>query len=438
MNSVDIHKAILTGRYDNNIKQYFEEENNKEFRQGFGKVTSIEVQPHFGFEGDQNFPPNQGSSFKNWDISKLTMPNNTKSTYKNNGNVKKSKPKPRPNKIPRPRPRNQSQLSSQSVMQYGSVAASYGGVVRQFADGNSTTRVSKCEYIGDLRSTSTAFTLNRYFINPGDPLCFPWLSSIAGAWEYYKVNYLRLVYKPNCASTTVGTVAMAVDYDMADAAPVNKQDLAEYRPYISGVPWSTSIIYQAPQQYLRLHNNGKLIIRDPATPITNLTDVGVLYVMLQDVPAGYLGELYIEYEVILMNQQQARMSSALSANVSGSSTLNTQIFSGSYSQTIPRPWLAQGSSTTLLLYITGIWLMDVYVNNATGLTGINCTGSNGATQTALYSAIDPAGGFGMRSFIIQCNTTAYNSPAVLTFSLVGNTGAAISSVRFAPYDNLLL
>jgi len=357
----------------------------------------------------------------------VSMPKNGKAKPKNQKGKKKIGSK---SKVIR-----QNAIVNPSSLSYSSAAAAYGGTYRQFGDAQQTTRITKCEYIGDLRPTSTAFALITYHVNPGDSIMFPWLSSIAPAWEYCRFNSLQIVYKPNCASGAGGTVGIAIDFDTADSAPPNKLAMAEYRPYVAGVPWSDGIIYNCPKRFLNLHNMGKLLIRNASTPVDNTTDVGNLYVMTQDAAAGYLGEMYVEYDVTLINQQQFDPFEGLSAKVSGVSGTDN-VFATSYTQALTdRAWLVQADNNTLNFLVNGVWIVDVVISSAATLAGINFVAANGAAFTAFNNAqIPTAATSGARSCYLVVTGTNATTPANLTFTTTGNTGAAmLTYIRFAPY-----
>jgi len=325
-------------------------------------------------------------------------------------------------------------LEPSATMSYQTAAAAYGGSYRQYGDAQQTTRISKCEYIGDVRPTATTFALMTYNINPGDSLTCPWLSQIASSWEYYKVDSLSIVYKPNSGSDETGTIAIGIDFDLDDGPPVNKQELAEFRPYVSGVPWSTEIIYRTPRRYLNLHNEGKLLVRNHADPITNLTDIGRLYVMTQDVSVGFKGEIYIEYNIVLMNQQQADDPGDLAAMLYGTSNGDAP-FDSAVVYNNPRNWLTQSTNKIFNIKTVGIWLVAISATPYTALTAINLVGANGATQTAPYVTLINGVNYAHRLFIVTVNSTSLASPATIAISITGNTGTAcVTTLRMAPYS----
>jgi hypothetical protein len=76
--------------------------------------------------------------------------------------------------------------------------------------------------------------------NPGNPETFPWLASLSSSFEFYKFNRLRFLYVPLCASTTVGSIQMAPDYDSADVEPVSENVFAAFNGYVCSNAWMES------------------------------------------------------------------------------------------------------------------------------------------------------------------------------------------------------
>lgn len=80
------------------------------------------------------------------------------------------------------------------------------------------------EYFGDLMG-SVEFSCVPYWINPGNPTLFPWLSRMAANYESYRFNRLDFHYKTAAATSEIGSVIMSVDYDAADAPPASLQQV---------------------------------------------------------------------------------------------------------------------------------------------------------------------------------------------------------------------
>lgn len=61
---------------------------------------------------------------------------------------------------------------------------------------------------------------------PGLASSFPWLATIANAYEFYAVRKLSYEYVPQCASTATGSFGMYFDYDPKDGVVSNKSDFS--------------------------------------------------------------------------------------------------------------------------------------------------------------------------------------------------------------------
>lgn len=90
--------------------------------------------------------------------------------------------------------------------------------------GRNSIQVQYCEMIAQVSGTS-AYAVASFPINPGMALTFPWLRQLAIAYEKYRFQSLGLVFVPICAATASGSIGMSVDYDAADAAPLDMPSL---------------------------------------------------------------------------------------------------------------------------------------------------------------------------------------------------------------------
>jgi hypothetical protein len=89
------------------------------------------------------------------------------------------------------------------------------------------------EYVCDILSSPTAgaFNIQSFPVNPGMSVTFPWLSSIASSYQEYMFRGLIFEYKTtsadalNSTNTALGTVVLATDYNVLNAAYANKQQM---------------------------------------------------------------------------------------------------------------------------------------------------------------------------------------------------------------------
>jgi hypothetical protein len=169
---------------------------------------------------------------------------------------------------------------------------------RQSAD---SVRITHRELVGSLVGSVLYTVQNDFFVNPGLPATFPWLSSQAVGWEKYKFNYLRLCSYTRTGTTTPGSIIMAPDYDAADAAPVTEQILSSYYGAREDAPWKDICLDmdKARMQGERFLRFGSLA----ANLDIKTYDVAQVFVATTDGTAVNWSKLWWEYDVILYNPQ---------------------------------------------------------------------------------------------------------------------------------------
>lgn len=163
------------------------------------------------------------------------------------------------------------------------------------------------EYIGDLLA-NIGFQQSQYFLNPGVPASFPWLSNIAAAYEEYEFRGLVYEFKSlssdsvlsSSTSSALGYVCMATQYNAASPPFVDKHELDNYEYANSRKP-SESFCH-AVECKRRLNFDTHLYIRSGAVPAgqdQKTFDLGSLSVAVGGCQAssGVLGELWCTYEV---------------------------------------------------------------------------------------------------------------------------------------------
>lgn len=175
--------------------------------------------------------------------------------------------------------------------------------------------VRHCEYVGEVLA-STDFTATKYPLNPGLRSSFPWLSQIAVNFDQFRFRGMiwgvrstssDSVLSTN-ASTSLGSVNLATDYDASDSPFTNKREMLNTMFSNSGKP-SVNLLHpiecktsMSPMrlQYVRGGAN------PPNTDI-KMYDLGNFYVategMQNIVLTQSVGELWVSYEVEFYKQQ---------------------------------------------------------------------------------------------------------------------------------------
>jgi len=159
------------------------------------------------------------------------------------------------------------------------------------------------EYINDVYG-SVNFSALQYSINPGLATTFPWLNTIAIAYESYRFKRLVFTFESSKSTATNGSVLMAVDFDPSDAAPTNKAQALAYNNAIRGPTWETFSYVCSPGDLAKMNQKflryGALIAGQDAL----LYDVGNLFICPSGLADGsVIGELHVDYEVEMYTPQ---------------------------------------------------------------------------------------------------------------------------------------
>lgn len=182
-----------------------------------------------------------------------------------------------------------------------------------------TARHAKREYIGQLSGAAAFTTIVNELINPGNTYLFPWLSYIAPAFERYKFERLRFIYKSTCSdgiagtNTNIGTVNMVYIDNCETPIPENYSVFRNYSNNSScRINDDQTLIVQRPLiQRLRLEqipgmdiisNQRGWLFNTSTLQTDDLSDyyIGRLVIAMQGCQfTDVVGELYVDYDVTL-------------------------------------------------------------------------------------------------------------------------------------------
>lgn len=243
-------------------------------------------------------------------------------------------------------------------------------------------RVTHREYFTDLTG-SIAFAANSVSINPGLPSMFPWLSAIAQRFESYIFRKLKFCYETESATSTTGTLALAIDYDASDAAPTSKAQVLAYRSSVRSPPWAACCHDSLPED---LSKRKTLYVRSGALSANQdikLYDSGNLFACTQgQAGATTIGELYVEYVIDLMTPQLGNVGVGASIYGRFSGTSNSTPF-GTVTGNLPATVVSSGTTTSVSTFtFTQPWEgYATLVLAGTGITGV----TQGGTGTIVES-----------------------------------------------------
>jgi hypothetical protein len=279
--------------------------------------------------------------------------------------------------------------------------------------GDGRVLVRHREYIQDIIGTAN-FTVLALSINPGLLATFPWLSQIAPAYESYRFKRLSFIYEPACATSTAGSVMLAVDFDASDPAPSSKAVMLSYQNAVRAAPWASVTYHCSAQDLAKL--NQRYVRRGQPPPTSNdllLYDVGSMFVATFGNTVVSIGELHVDYELELYTPQLTSLVSAgdgivqIAANTPSITApfglsdyfgpqglISVTNVAGLSTLTINQPgrYLMSMTSSATTEATTGVLITPVTVGStAAAPTGVSFTASTTAYQQ-LYILNAPVGG----------------------------------------------
>ncbi len=161
----------------------------------------------------------------------------------------------------------------------------------------------RMEYVADIQGSTSAFTLQYSLpVNPGLSASFPWLSKIANNYDMYKFRKLRIYYITKTQSGNTGEITIVFDPKSTDSPPASDTEALQYNTKISTFPWVASACVDVP--YDVLGRLPRFLVRDGVVSAdVSEFDVGVIHVITGGNLAGRAGQLWLEYEIELMEPQ---------------------------------------------------------------------------------------------------------------------------------------
>lgn len=317
-----------------------------------------------------------------------------------------------------------------------------GTSVPQFSSGR-ICKVAHREYLQDV-SSSVAFSLLAYHINPGMYRTFPWLSVLAVQFEEYRILGMVFQFKSTSANalsstnTALGTIIMATQYNPLLPNFTSKMQMENYEYSTSCRPAEDMI---HPIECARGTNPvSELYVRNgdiESNSDIRLYDVGTFqFATVGSQAAAVVGELWVSYDVELIKprmfggqQGEAVYSSHYSIPVAGI-TSGTAYFGSS----LPSSTSYESGSNIALTFtnttitfpdslVSGQYLISLYyVGDNTVLTNAlvitttsHCLGVAVFKGSGAVKEQPAAGDTSTTQFITECISLT-GASAVLTLS----------------------
>jgi hypothetical protein len=334
-------------------------------------------------------------------------------------------------------------------------------------------RVCHREYIGDVVG-STSFSVssianwsganNTAYINPSNPVLFPWLSHQSVLYEEYEIHGLVIEYRPtsgtyagSSTSAALGYVIAATDYNVQNNGFSNKVEMDSYEFATSTVPF-TSMLHpvECKSQTLLWKRFYTFPTRNSFPPISSFSvagtaAAGVVYGSAQNYCPGYIqvatggmpsaytvGELWVSYDISFYKPRLSpdlptsyNSYESLTATVSdrfGTSISSKNLFCPTLDVTFP-------TSNTMVVPHPGTYKVSVEWSGAStsiaAASGV-AIGSNIAAVTEL-SGVSGTNHFlasgASASHTLYFTVTAYGTGAANTLTYSGLTGMTTCQVN---------
>jgi hypothetical protein len=168
--------------------------------------------------------------------------------------------------------------------------------------GGGRTIIKHSEYVGDIvGSTNFAVPLSLN-LNPGLQASFPWLSQIANAYEKFSVKQIQYRYCAESPTSQTGAVFLSPEYNPQDPPPVSKLETFQNEDTVRTVPWE-DVVCKIPTKYLKVYNEYFVRLGFMANSDIKTYDPLILNVCTQGNAVGTIGEIWVDYQIELINPQ---------------------------------------------------------------------------------------------------------------------------------------
>lgn len=202
------------------------------------------------------------------------------------------------------------QISPSQVPMNNTIIGTQTQLVKQAVDevhwSGLATRIAHREYFGDVSMTS-ALTITQTAIDPANTVMFPWLNDISRKFQKWKLLGMVFEYVPFSANAVaggvpaMGSVSMAVQYDVNLPPPVSLQGMLNFQGCVTGRPTDSLVCaVECDGNYTPAN---PLYIRHPGvTTVGNFLSFGNLIVATSG-PSNYsgAGQLWVSYDLQLIS-----------------------------------------------------------------------------------------------------------------------------------------
>jgi len=258
-------------------------------------------------------------------------------------------------------------------------------VTKQLPGGD--IRVVHREYFTDMLG-AVAFTVGSttsgtfpagLLINPGNATMFPWLSKLAYNFESYIFEHLEFIYVSQTSTAQSGRVILAIDYDAADPAPLDKRSALANRASVASFVWGEA---RLPTYKEDIQKRKTYFVDTQQAPVNgsekdlSLSCTGTFQPAVMGATAALnLGELYVSYTVKLMTPHYNAISfgdcyetSTSTVNLIAGNLIGTNRTKLSYTSAqnaVAFSTVAGAGAGIITFNVPGMYLFTIAINGTT-------------------------------------------------------------------------
>lgn len=166
-----------------------------------------------------------------------------------------------------------------------------------------TIRLSRREYIttiGVPSSVTDGAEGDYIYSSVLTPLNFPWLKTVASAFDRVIWHQCRVEYRSACATTASGMLTMGIDWDVD--SKLTAPAIRALTPVVSTPVWQSATMTLPPG---RLMTRKEYVIDKDDSKRKYDSAPGIIYVNATSSPGVNVGELWVYYDLSLFGTQSA-------------------------------------------------------------------------------------------------------------------------------------
>lgn len=161
-------------------------------------------------------------------------------------------------------------------------------------------RIQHRELIKTYFGTNGLYVVDGFYLNPSNPLAFPWLYPIAQRYDKYRFRSVWLEWVPRLATTDRGQVVIGVDPDPNDPDP-SFSALCNFSNSVTVSDWSSASLKVSPEVLGRNVDGLFTLAGDPPSADRHAYDTGCFFagMFTTALTTQSIGQLFINYDVEL-------------------------------------------------------------------------------------------------------------------------------------------